>query len=86
MPEEKERKGNPTFDLLGTASVMGMHMVSGPIVGAGLGYLVDTYVFSSWPYASAIGLVLGIVAGFRNVFADARHLQKIQDKIDEDNK
>lgn len=86
MSEQKERKPNQTFDLLGTASLMGMHMISGPIVGAGLGYLIDTYLFSSWPYASAIGLILGIIAGFRNVFADARHLQKVQDEIDETRK
>ena len=76
MSEEKKRsepKGQ--ISLLGTASTMGLHMVSGPIVGGGLGWLVDKWL-DSWPVGAAVGLLLGLAAGFRNVWIDARYLAR----------
>lgn len=74
--------GNPVFGALGTASTMGLHMVSGPIVGTGLGYLLDSYVFDSYPYGTIIGFILGILAGFRNVQIDAKRLEDKQNAMD----
>ena len=75
MAEKIPDKAPGAFSLLGTASTMGLHMVSGPIVGGGLGWLIDQGL-DSWPVASAIGILLGLVAGFRNVWADARYLER----------
>ena len=69
------------FGLLGIASTMGMHMVSGPLVGGGLGWLVDHWL-DSWPIGFGIGILLGIAAGFRNVWADAKRLQRGQAELD----
>ena len=85
MAEKSTEKAPGAFSLLGTASTMGLHMVSGPIVGGGLGWLIDHWL-ESWPIASAIGLVLGLVAGFRNVWADARYLERSNAVIDADKK
>lgn len=79
---KNNESGNPLFGMLGTASTMGMHMISGPLVGAGLGWLCDTYIFGSFPIGSAIGVVLGIFAGFRNIYLDAKYLQKEQERLD----
>ncbi len=65
------------FSLLGTASTMGLHMVSGPIVGGALGWLADKWL-DSWPVGAAVGLLLGVAAGFRNVWVDARYLIREQ--------
>lgn len=70
-----DQAGN--FSMLGTASTMGLHMVSGPIAGGGLGWLAD-YLLNSGPTGLGIGIVLGLAAGFRNVWADAQHLIKGQ--------
>ena len=85
MAEKSTEKAPGAFSLLGTASTMGLHMVSGPIVGGGLGWLIDHWL-ESWPIASAIGLVLGLVAGFRNVWADARYLERSNAVIDAEKK
>lgn len=85
MAEKSTEKAPGAFSLLGTASTMGLHMVSGPIVGGGLGWLIDHWL-DSWPIASAIGLVLGLVAGFRNVWADARYLERSNAVIDAEKK
>ena len=82
MNTKKNENGNPLFGMLGTASTMGLHMVSGPLVGGGLGYLCDTYLFDSYPIGLSIGVVLGIFAGFRNVYIDAKYLQKKQGELD----
>ena len=74
-PENDRGERQGAFSLLGTASTMGLHMVSGPVVGAGLGWLIDDWI-GSWPIASARGLFLGVWAGFRNVWADARYLAR----------
>lgn len=76
--------GNPLFGMLGTASTMGMHMVSGPLVGGGLGYLCDTYFFDSYPIGLCIGVVLGVFAGFRNIYIDAQYIQREQKRLDEE--
>lgn len=76
--------GNPLFGMLGTASTMGMHMVSGPLVGGGLGYLCDTYFFDSYPIGLCIGVVLGVFAGFRNIYIDAKYIQREEKRLDEE--
>ena len=83
MAEKTPEKAPGAFSLLGTASTMGLHMVSGPIVGGGLGWLIDQWL-DSWPIASAVGLVLGLAAGFRNVWADARYLERSNAALDEE--
>ncbi len=64
---------------------MGLHMVSGPLVGGGLGWLVDSWI-DSWPWGSGIGLLLGIMAGFRNVWIDARYLIRSDARLDREDK
>ena len=85
MAEKGSEKAPGAFSLLGTASTMGLHMVSGPIVGGGLGWLIDHWL-DSWPIAASIGLLLGLAAGFRNVWADARYLERSNAVLDEERK
>lgn len=73
--EKKESQPKGQMGLLGTASTMGLHMVSGPIVGGVLGWLVDKWL-GSWPVGAGVGLLLGLAAGFRNVWIDARYLAR----------
>ena len=73
--EKKQSEPGGQISLLGTASTMGLHMVSGPIVGGVLGWLVDKWL-DSWPVGAAVGLLLGLAAGFRNVWIDARYLAR----------
>jgi ATP synthase protein I len=67
------------ISLLGTASTMGLHMVSGPVAGGGLGWLADRWL-DTWPWGAGAGVLLGIAAGFRNVWKDARWLIREQEK------
>lgn len=73
------------FDALGRASVIGLHMVSGIIVGCLVGYGADKWLGSA-PWGAGIGLIVGIAAGFRNVWRDARILLRQGEEADANKK
>ncbi len=69
------KKSSSLFSMLSLASTMGLHMVSGPIVGGFLGWLVDKY-FPTAPYGIIVGLVMGFAAGYINVMQDSKRLKQ----------
>ena len=71
MTSKENKQG--LFDSLGRASVMGLHMVSGIIVGCLLGYWLDKWL-GTYPWCAGVGLIVGVGAGFRNIWLDARIL------------
>lgn len=71
-PHPKTKRGG-LLDIVGRASVMGLHMVSGLLVGVLLGYGLDHWL-DTFPWGAGIGLLFGIGAGFRNVWIDAKYL------------
>ncbi|MDE5832965.1 MAG: AtpZ/AtpI family protein [Desulfovibrio sp.] len=58
---------------LASAGVIGLHMVSGPMVGFALGYGLDLWLDIS-PWGKIALLFVGIGAGFLNVWRDTRAL------------
>ena len=54
---------------------MGLHLVSGTFVGAVAGWFLDKWLGTN-PWLFLTMLVLGIVAGFMNVYRDAKHLME----------
>ena len=65
--------------MLYTAGTIGMHMVSATFVGAGMGWLIDNWLGTN-PWGLLIGLLFGIVAGFRMVYQEAMRIIKLQEK------
>lgn len=63
------------LDNCGRASLMGLHLVSGMIVGTLLGYVIDRWV-NIFPWCSIIGFFFGIVAGFKNMWTDAKYIMR----------
>ena len=76
-PQKTQKTG--TFDALGRASTMGLHMVSGIFVGTLMGYGLDRWL-DTFPWCSGVGLVFGVAAGFRNVWIDAQYLLKQEER------
>ena len=60
---------------LGIAASMGLHLVSGPLVGAALGYGLDRLFGTR--FLIMVMIFVGIVAGFRMLFEDARRLNRL---------
>lgn len=62
-------------DLLGIAGTIGLHMVSGTFVGLAIGYFLDQWLGTK-PWLTLFMLVVGVAAGFKNVYDDARRIQR----------
>lgn len=72
-----------TFDTMATAGTIGLHMVSGPLVGFAIGYGLDYWLDTS-PWLKLVFLLVGIGAGFLNVYEDSKRLlRKMQAEDDE---
>lgn len=56
------------------ASAIGMALVISIAIGVALGLLLDKYFGTS--YFFYIGLILGIIAGFRNVYIMGKKFEK----------
>jgi len=63
----------------GTASTMGLHIVSSIVVGLVIGYYLDEWLGTK-PWMLMIWFLLGVVAGFKLVFQEFRKLQRRQEK------
>lgn len=63
------------MEALSSAGVIGLHMVSGPLVGVAIGYGIDHW-FGTHPWGKLIFLFIGIGAGFLNVYRDTQCLLK----------
>ena len=64
---------------LASVGVIDMHMVSGPLVGLAIGYFLDRWL-ETGPWLKLIFLVIGIGAGFLNVYMDTKILVKRLDR------
>ena len=66
----QQREG---MQAMATTGVMGLHLVSGPLVGFAIGYGLDAWLGTS-PWCKIIFLLVGIGAGFLNVYRDTQVL------------
>lgn len=73
--EEKDRK---LIRLIGVLSTLGFTMVFATVVGLYIGLKLDEWLGTS-PWLAAFFLLIGIIAGFRNLFVYAK---KSQDELD----
>lgn len=64
---------------MANAGVIGLHMVSGPAVGFGIGYGLDSWLATT-PWCGLAFLFVGIGAGFLNVWRDTRELLRKMDQ------
>ncbi len=63
------------MSVLATAGTIGMHMVSGPLVGFAIGYGLDR-LLGTHPWMKLAFLLIGVGAGFKNVYDDTQKLLK----------
>ena len=75
--DEKDRK---LFRTIGFLSTVGISMVAATVIGLYLGLKLDEWLGTS-PWFTAIFVLIGIIAGFRNLFYYAK---KSQDALDQD--
>ncbi len=70
--EEKDRK---LIRMLAVLSTVGLTMVFATVIGLFIGIKLDEW-FGTSPWLTAIFLLIGIIAGFRNLFVYAKRSQE----------
>ena len=66
---------DPFYAGLGQAVRIGTELLAALIVGGGLGWLADTYLFSTQPWGLVVGVILGAAAGMLNAYRAAKRWQ-----------
>ncbi len=74
--DEKDRK---LLRLIGVLSTVGLVLVFATVIGLYIGLKLDAWLGTS-PWLTALFLLLGIFAGFRNLFLYARRSQQTFDE------
>jgi ATP synthase protein I len=75
MADNKQER-RELFKSIGFLSGVGISMVAATFIGFGMGYYLDQR-FGTSPWLKMVFLLLGIVAGFRNIYIlTARELRR----------
>lgn len=76
------KKDSGAWGILANAATMGIHLVSCTFVGLAIGYFLEDWLCDlGWcykPWIMLFWLVAGIAAGFKNMYEEARKLQKAE--------
>ena len=64
--------------IVAIASTMGLSMVLATVIGLAVGYYLDNYVFDTSPVLTLVFLILGIIAGFRNLYIIMKKVQRME--------
>jgi ATP synthase protein I len=63
------------------ASLLGIHLVATTFVGLAVGYYLDIWL-GTHPWLKIVFLVLGIAAGFKNMFQEVQRMQRREKEQD----
>lgn len=66
---------DPAWRSLGEVATIGITLVVSTVIGLGAGYYADRWLGTS-PWLLLLGLLLGIVAGFVNLFRSVRSAER----------
>ncbi len=67
------------LDMASRAATIGLNLVSGTFVGLAMGYFLDRWLEWTKPWLTIGFLLVGIIAGFKNVWMDVRRIQRSQE-------
>ncbi|MDR3203478.1 MAG: AtpZ/AtpI family protein [Deltaproteobacteria bacterium] len=84
--EVQKKKTRPSFGLIkamSTASSIGLSLVIAIVLGFVTGWWLDSRLGTK-PWLTLIGLLMGIAAGFKNVFILTERLEREAKSNDED--
>lgn len=78
-------KGNKeVLDLVGNAATVGLHLVCATFIGMAFGWYLDEKLGTK-PWLLLVFLCIGIAAGFKNVYEEAKRIQRSQGNDTRDN-
>ncbi len=74
----KTKGDKPKADGLGSGYAVGLNLMSSVVVGAALGYGLDS-LFGTKPWLLLLFLILGVAAGFRSIWQYMVEMDKKKD-------
>ncbi|MCL1889851.1 MAG: AtpZ/AtpI family protein [Desulfovibrionaceae bacterium] len=77
--EKRRGQRSGLWGTAGRASVLGLHLVSGMLVGGALGYFLDKYL-GTGPWLKLVFFILGLGAGARNIYLDLKLILREQEE------
>jgi ATP synthase protein I len=80
--EEKDRN---LIRMIAVLSTVGLTMVFATVIGLFFGHWLDN-MFGTSPWLTALFLLFGLIAGFRNLFVHVKRSQETLDEQDKDKK
>ncbi len=78
--KKDKQVSKPLMDLMGDVGTIGTQMVASTFVGLAIGYYLDKWLGTK-PILLIIFLLVGIVAGFKNMYDQVRRMQR---KVEEE--
>lgn len=74
MPEEQKEKSllRQAFD----ASMVGVHLVVSTVIGFAIGYWLDKLFVNTDPYLKFVFLVIGFIAGVRDLLRTVKKMDR----------
>jgi ATP synthase protein I len=78
---KRKKDERPLLDLMGDVGTIGMHMVASTFVGLAIGYYLDKWL-GTGPWLLLFFLLVGIAAGFKNVYEQAMRMMNDKDEDD----
>lgn len=70
-----------TWDIIINAASIGLNLVGATFIGLGIGYFLDKWL-GTHPWMTLFWLLIGIAAGFKNVYLEVRRINAAQDRED----
>ena len=83
LKSRNPKLSTPMGRAVASASVIGLHMVIAVFIGFGIGYFLDRF-FGTTPWLMVVFLLLGVIAGFKNMVSQGKKLFAFHEKIEED--
>ena len=62
--------------LLALVSTMGLSMALAIVIGIAIGFYLDRFFQTKYPWFFLIFMILGIIAGFRNIYVIMKRTEK----------
>lgn len=66
-------------DNLTLASTMGLHLVTGTLVGGAMGYFLDRWLDTK-PWFLFVGFFFGVASGYRMIYQDYQKLKRQEER------
>jgi len=70
----KGKQPGGTWGTILNATTIGLHLVSATFIGLAVGYYLDKWL-GTRPWLTLLMLILGVIAGFKNVFEEVKRIQ-----------